>query len=315
MQNRQHKGHAALRAQNAADDIRALVAVEVIVQHLDTHIVRPQLEAGQIGKLAVERGQNAADIPFQILVGHTQSVIDQQFMQRLLQTAERSSRTLVRTSRVVVHARRMIIHTIAAQHRAAVGRRQITPGRPHERVLVAQLPVLKHGVEDRVIEGLGDLEITVLANQPRVHHARRAPEVVILKRFAGDELHRAQHRFELELVEVETPRGGLVDAGPVGVFEARARAQGDVLKLGKIRLEAVEDNARKALAALHSAARGGQASARGCRSAAATCAYRSASDRSPRFYAADTWPLQGGAKSENAHPPGPAPPPPPRPAR
>jgi hypothetical protein len=121
----------------------------------------------------------------------------------------------------------------------------------NERVLVADLAVIEDRVVHRVVEGLGDLEVVVSADQARVDAPGIAPECLVAQLAPGNEFNVSQHRHDLVLVQVDALVRSVANPGPVGVLEPRARRERNVLELGEVGFKAVEDYARKTLASFH----------------------------------------------------------------
>ena len=269
VQDGQHKRHGALAGDDTADDVGALVAIKMVLQHLHLDIAAAQVKARR--EVALNHLDDIGDIPGGVFVGDIEGVIVQQAGHQFLKG---------------------ISQAVGPVNAADVGGGHVPVGREHENVIVADLAVLGYRAVHRVEEGLGYLEIVVTLDEAGVNLPGATPEFIVVQLLAGNQLHVLDDPPDVGLVHVYTLARGALDTVPIRVLEPGLRRQGNVLELGEIGLEAVQDSPGKPLFSLHLAPRA--PSVVSCsfssyrRIAGAACACRPASDRSPQLYAAGT---------------------------
>ena len=81
----------------------------------------------------------------------------------------------------------------------------------------------KGAIEDRVIEGLGNLEVGHAPNQRGIDIACLGPELQIFQFVLSDVLNDFLRLDNLRLVDIDSPHRSILSRAPLRVFKAGTR--------------------------------------------------------------------------------------------
>ena len=185
--------------------------------------------------MSLYRDANTGDIPHLILKRNMECVIVEQ---------------------TVKGAGRISFHGIMFYHTSYINRRHVSLRGEHKGVFIANGPVAKMRVENRVVKRLGNLEIGHTLNQIRVNTPRTRPEVEIINVLPCDVTRHTQGFNDRFLVDINPSTGYLSHSRPFRLLEPRPRSQRDIFEFGKISVEAVQDNPGKTLLSVQRASPG-----------------------------------------------------------
>ena len=228
MQEREHERHLLPCYVKAPDDVARFVPEEVMFQHLQLDVGMRHVKP--VSEVAVYRRGNAGYVPSQVLVGNAERIIFEQLGKRL---------------------REALADRVVIDDPSHIDRRYIALRRKHKGVLVTNRPMTKVGIENGVVESLGNLEIGHALDQIGIQTAGFCPEGQVFNLIPRNEAGHIEGLHDCLFVNIDTPAGDVLHARPLRPLKAGARGQSNIFKLRKIGVEAVQDDPGEALLFVH----------------------------------------------------------------
>ena len=151
-------------------------------QHLQLDIGVGDVIPGR--EMAIYRRSNAVDVPSKVLVGDVKGIVFEELCECLT---------------------KVVLDRVMIDHPAYVDRRHVALGREHEGILVANRTVAKVGIENGVVEGLGDLEIGHPLHQLGIETAGARPKVQVFNLIPGDMARHIEGLHDRLFVDIDTP--------------------------------------------------------------------------------------------------------------
>ena len=136
-------------------------------------------------------------------------------------------------------------------HPAHVDWRHVALGREHEGILVANRTVAKVGIENGVVESLGDLEIGHPLHQLGIETASARPKVQVFNLIPGDVARHVEGLHDRLFVDIDPSARDVLHARPLRPLKTSARGQRDIFELREIGVETVQDDPGEALLFVH----------------------------------------------------------------
>jgi len=233
VQDRQREGRLAEAVDDLADRVGALVAEEQAGEHLD-------LEIGEqlgVAELLAQRLADVVDVVPQVLERARELEVRHDAQHRLAQ-AFRGAGPVGVVGAVGRRGGRLVVLDVLGADR-----------RPHEDEVVAEVAAVQDARGDRVEEGLGQLGLVVLDQQPDVVQLHLLPG--LLAQPGGLELALQALHALLDPLVVELDALALCAllAGPVRRLEALLGRPADLAEQRVVAVEAVEHRARDVVGA------------------------------------------------------------------
>ena len=107
------------------------------------------------------------------------------------------------------------------------------------------------GIKNRVVKGLGNLEVGHAFDQLGVKRAGICPEGELFDLITRDMPGNGQRFHHGFFVDINATTREVLHARPLRLLKAGASRQSDVLELGKVGVKAVEDDPREAALLVH----------------------------------------------------------------
>ena len=231
LQDRHGEGKLALRIDDPAYDVRALVAEEQRPEHLD-------LQVGAHAQGAREmRPQGMHDAPQvtpPVLPGVGERIAVEDRLERAPQAV---------AQRVVAAVGRVVALEVLGGHRRA----------PEDELVAVVAPV-QHLAGDRVVEGLGALGLPVLVQQRDVGELDRRPQRLVGLGLGKAVDERAHGLLDARVVHLDARARERLDLAPRGALVEPPRLDRRLAEQPIVAVEALEDGARDARGGVYAAA-------------------------------------------------------------